>query len=1089
MTRWLFAAMTAILAIAPLSGQMNTAAITGSVKDQLGGAITGASITAELADTGQKFNAVTNEAGEYLLPRLPVGAYSLHVNAVNFKQSVISRVEAHVGEVLRRDFMLQIGDASEVVLVEAADSPLQSEQIGDVVQNRQVMALPLKGRQFLDLAMLSEGVVRPPGGTRGDALQQAGNLVNVLGQRSGHNLYLIDGVSVTDEHFNNMVVAPSVDSIEEFNIQKTSYLPEFGSKSGAMINVVTKSGTNAFHGSLFEFLRNSVFDAKNFFDSGTAPIPPFRQNQFGGSFGGPIVKNRTFFFLSYEGQLVRKSLTQTFSVPTAAMRRGDFNGLATIYDPSTTSSSGQRQPFAGNQLTSIDPAAAAMLAEIPLPNLSGVGQNLRATEGQRINENQYSARLDHQLTDKDNLFARASLFDAREFDPFGSSVLQETLLPGFGRNLSTHSINGVGGWTHVFGPNILNEARFGALTVVGGQGSPNQGTNFAAQNGIQGVNPNPLDTGYSQFAFGGLFTTMGDPNLFTYRNNRDFEFYDNVTLHRGTHTIKAGVYATTYNLQAVNPSNARGVFTYSPRFTSSAAGLADGNAFADFLLGDPTTAQVGIGRGAIDGNTTWWQFFAQDSWQVTPRFKLDYGLRYEYNSNMTDSANNISAIDPSVAGGRVVIASNGAGTVSPAASALLPLLPIPYVTSAAAGWNNSLLTTAPVRLAPRFGFAWSPFDTRTVVRGSYGIYPNQAAYSIVTNLAQNLPFFVTKTVSSSATAPMPTFTTQNALVTTALGTVGGNNLNHQFRVEYNEVWNASVEREFSGGVMLSAAYIGSHTVHADSSTVLNVPMPGPGAIAARRPIPQLSQFNTIRWDGWSTYNALTIAAKRRFRNGLMFDANWTLSHSIDDASDPGATLNEANLPQNVYDTMSEKASSSFDHRQRLVLTAIYQIPTFRAGSGQFSRAMHAALSQWQVGGYFTAQSGAPFTVNISTDQANIGAGPAQRPNVTGNPNGGPQTPQQWFNTSVFSLPTLYTFGNLPRNALIGPGLQEFDVSLQKEFGLIRESMRLQFRAEAYNLFNHPNFNIPNRTAFTPNFGTISSAQDPRQMQFALKFIF
>jgi hypothetical protein len=371
-----------------------------------------------------------------------------------------------------------------------------------------------------------------------------------------------------------------------------------------------------------------------------------------------------------------------------------------------------------------------------------------------------------------------------------------------------------------------------------------------------------------------------------------------------------------------------------------------------------------------------------------------------------------------------------------------------------------------------------------MLRGGIGIYPNQAAYSIITNLAQNLPFFVTKTVNSSATGASPAFTTENALIAGTVGTVGANNVNHNFQIEYNEVWNLNLERGLSASTILSLAYIGSRTVHADSSTVLNVPLPAPGAIASRRPIPQMSQFNIIRWDGWASYHALSVAAKRRLAKGLMFDANWTWSHSIDDASDPGTTLNETNLPQNVYDLAAEKASSSFDHRHRVVVSAIYQFPL----STQARRWVRALFGRWQAGGYFTAQSGAPFTVNISSDQANIGSGPAQRPNVSGDPNNGPKTPGEWFNTSAFLLPALYTFGDSPRNSVIGPGLAEFDVSVQKAIP-IRESSQLQFRTEAYNLLNHPNFNIPNRTAFTPNFGQVSSAQDSRQLQFALKLIF
>ncbi|MCU1335198.1 MAG: hypothetical protein JWO19_779 [Bryobacterales bacterium] len=1069
-----------------IAGQMNTGEIAGIVQDALGGALPGATVVAELAHTGQKFTTVSNSAGQYLFAQLPIGRYSLKVTAQSFKQAVLSNVEVHVGDSLRHDFTVQIGDANETVVVEANTGAVQPEsaEIKDVIQSRQIVNLPLKSRQFLDLAMLSEGVVRPPGGTRGDAMQQAGNLVSVLGQRSGHNLYLIDGATVTDEHFNNMVIAPSIESISEFNIQKTSYAPEFGGKSGAVINVVTKSGSNELHGSLFEFVRNDIFDAKNFFDSQQAPIPPFRQNQFGGSLGGPVARNRTFFFAAYEGQRVRKSLTRTFSVPTDAMRIGDFTGLPAVYDPDNTAG-GARQPFSGNRipLARLDSVSTALLANIPHANLPGIAQNLLAAEIQRTNSNNFSVKLDHQFSMHDTAYVRFSLFDARQFDPFGSGVLQESLLPGFGRSLSTHALNGVAGWTHVFSPEFLNEARFAFLTVAGGQTSPNAGNPFAAKVGLQGVTTNPLDMGFPQVSFGGQFTTVGDPALFTFRDNRDFEFFDNVNFHWRAHTVRFGAYLMHYDLRPVNPNGARGIFSFTPRFTSSAAGLGDGNAFADFLLGDPTTAQVGLGRAAMDANANWGHFYVQDSWQVTRNLKLDAGLRYEYNRNMTDARNQMAAIDPEIPGGRFVIASDVSGTISPAANALLPLLPIPYATSAAAGWNNSLLTTKPLRLAPRGGFAWTlPGHANTVLRGGFGIYPNQAAYSIVTAFAQNLPFFVTKTVNSNAADP-PSFKLGNALVATGLGTVGGNNLNHDFKIEYNEVWNLNLERELTRGSMLSLAYIGSRTVHADSSTVLNVPLPGPGDIGARRPIPQLSQFNTIRWDGWASYHAFALGIKRRVSRGLTFDANWTWSHSIDDASDPGATLNETNLPQDVRNMAAEKASSSFDHRHRAVISAVYQIPAPAKNPW-----VEAVLGQWQAGGYFTAQSGAPFTINIASDQANIGAGPAQRPNVSAASNNGSHTPEQWFDTSVYSLPALYIFGNAPRNGVIGPGLEEFDLSLQKDI-VLKEPARLQFRAEVYNLFNHPNFNIPNRIAFTPNFGRISSAQDSRQLQFALKLVY
>jgi hypothetical protein len=533
----------------------------------------------------------------------------------------------------------------------------------------------------------------------------------------------------------------------------------------------------------------------------------------------------------------------------------------------------------------------------------------------------------------------------------------------------------------------------------------------------------------------------------------------------------------------VNPNGARGIFSFTPRWTSSSTTAADGNAFADFLLGFPTTGQVGLGRADLDANTNWLHLYIQDAWQITPSFRFDIGLRYEFNQNMTDSQNRFAAIDTLFPGGRFVVASDEDGNVT-ASPEMLAQIPIPWVPSSSIGWNNSLLNTSYLRFAPRAGIAWTlPDRFKTVVRAGFGIYPNQAAYSIIHNFAQNLPFFVVKTVNTSP-APTPAFSTPTILTTNTLGNVGGANLDHRFLIEYNEVWNLNVEHELSPTTVVSAAYVGSWTVHADSATVLNVPEPGAGDIAPRRPIPQLSGITTIRWDGWANYQALMLKVARRFSRNLLFDVNWTWSHSIDDASDPGATAHETNLPQDVGDLKAEKSESSFDHRHRLVANVVWPIPMGQGATGW----RQALLADWQVGSAFAVQSGAPLTINTASDPANIGNGPAQRPNMNGDPNEGPKTPEQWFDTSVFSLPAPFTFGNAPRNAVVGPGLVSVDLSLQKAFSLT-ESVRLQWRTEIYNLFNRPNFNIPNRIAFTPNFGRISSAQDSRQLQLALKLSF
>ena len=1073
MNRKAIIACLLMLLAASASSQMNTAAIDGVVEDASGAVIRGASVTAVHLGTQLKFTTATSGAGEYVLEQLPLGDYSLTVSAPRFQSAVDPHVILHVGDRVRKNFALVVGEIDQVIVVEDVASTLQqqSAEIKDVIENQQVSDLPQKDREFLELALLGGGVVNPPGGTRGDSLQQTGKLINILGQRTGHNLFLMDGVSVTDEYYNNVVLNPSLDGIREFNLDKTNYSAEFGSKSGGVINVITKSGTNAFHGDAYEFIRNNVFDARNFFDPSGQPAPPFHENQFGGALGGPIVKSRTFFFVNYEGQVIRQSLAHIFSVPTAAERAGNFSGLAVIDDPVS------HLPFAGNVITEpLSTAAVALLAKVPLPNLPGNANNLLSVAGQSTNTNQYNARLDHQFSVADTASARASVFDAQEVDPFGSSVLNEALLPGFGRVLDTRSVNLLLSETHTFSPNLFNELRFGWLRVSGGQGDPNAGNPYAAQYGLQGTTTNPRDFGYPQVSLSNAFTTMGDATGFTTRIDRDFEFYDNITLHRGTHTLQFGAYFFHLSFNPAYPNDARGVYTFSGQYT--------GNALADFLLGDPSQAQVGIGEGAENAHTNWAHLYIQDGWQARRNLKIDVGLRYEFNQNLMAQQNQTSDIDLLAPGGPAFVVAGSPSNLSPAASALAALSPIPVISAASAGWNNSLLTPKDLRLSPRIGLAWAA-TKETVVRAGFGIYTNQAAYSVLQNLAENIPFFLVKTVANGSAAP--TYSMQNILSANPTGAIGANSVNHSFAIEYNEVWNAAVQRALGASTTIEAEYVGSKTVHADSSTAVNIPQ----TFGGPRPYPSLNAFTTIRWDGWAKFNGLTLKAVRRFANDFSFYSTYTWSKSMDDASDAGTTNAEYNLPQNVYAPALEKADSSFDHRQRLTANAVYNLPFAKAAHGW----LHKAAGGWRASGILTIQSGAPFTVNLSSatgqDVAHIGlvsGNNIERPDLISNPNNGPQTAAEWFNTSAFILPGQDTFGTAGRNVVTGPGLTSLDLSLQKE-GTLHEGVRLQFRFDVYNSLNHTNFDLPGRIFGASNFGVITSAEDPRELQFALKLMF
>ncbi len=1068
-----------VVVLAPRNSvaQYNTAELRGVVRDAQGGALPGATVAATHISSGLMVARTTDTTGRFFLAALPVGEYTVSISLSGFR-STTERLILQVGQKIDLPVTLQIGGLSDAVTVTGVTPLLQTSnaEVSDIVGNRQVVSLPLNGRQFLQLSLVTDGAVIPPGGTRGTAVEQAGALPVVEGQRSGHNIYLLDGVKVTDEYFNNLAISPSVDGIQEFKIDKTMYPAEFGGKSSALINVVTKSGNNAYRGSGFEFYRNSALDAHNYFDNPAAPVPPLHQHQFGGSAGGPVQlgswydgHDSTFFYANYEGQRLQRSLTQTYSVPSAAARSGDFAGAAPIIDPMNGA------PFFGNQIPQqrLDPIALGLLAKVPLPTSSGTVQNLLAIGNETTPMNQVTVRIDHRAGGHDMLFGRFSTYDITDNQPFGTSSLNETLVPGFGRLVNTSSRNLALSETHTFSDRMLNELRFGWLSVGGGQTSPNQDINFAAVTGLQGVSTNSADLGYPQVSFGGLYSTIGDPTAFVSRDDRSVELYDNLLLDRGTHQFKVGAYFFHLDFNPVLPNTARGAFTFTGQFT--------GNALADFLLGYPSSGQAGIGRGAEQGRTTWFHVYGQDDWHIRSNLTLDFGLRYEVNGQMTDANNQLSAVD--VPDGRFVIASSDSGQISRSAQPLLSQIPVPYVTSQQAGWTPALLRPSYLRFAPRLGASWTP-TPQTAVRAGFGVFLNQWAYSVQQAFAENLPFFELKSVSAPSDATLPPYQTATMLLASGNGTIGGTTMDHNFQTEYAKNVTLGFQRAVTMSTMIDVSYLGSWVTGADSSTVLNVPQPGPGPIAPRRPLPALSNISDIRWNGYSIYRGVTVKLARHFARGLAYSASYTWSKAIDDASDPGATVAETNLPQNVYDLAAERAPSSFDHRHRFVANAVYALPD-PTGTG-----LLATLGrQWRVNGIVTLQSGSPFTVNLGTDRANIGSGPAQRPDISCDPNAFPNPSQaEWFNTSCFSLPVAYTFGNAGRNTVLGPGYADVDMGVERDISLARGS-HLQLRCEIFNLLNRVNFDTPNRTFGTANFGRIFSAEPARQMQLSVKFLF
>jgi hypothetical protein len=455
---------------------------------------------------------------------------------------------------------------------------------------------------------------------------------------------------------------------------------------------------------------------------------------------------------------------------------------------------------------------------------------------------------------------------------------------------------------------------------------------------------------------------------------------------------------------------------------------------------------------------------------------------------MYDVDNRLSSID--LDAGRFVIASDEDGNINPGATSLLSRIPVPYVTSAAAGWGRGLLDPSAVRLAPRAGFALAFKDARAVIRGGYGIFLNQWAYSVQTAFARNLPFFYTKQVDVPSDVRVPSLQTRDILTNDATGTVGGSIMDYAYSVEYSQTWSGGLQYALRPTVIAEIFYMGTWTLGADNATVRNVPEPGPGPIQARRPIPALSRINAIRFDGKSIYHAMTFKLERRLADRFAYNVSYTLSDSRDDASSPGATESEANVPQNVrnvFDETGEWALSSFNHRHQFIASGVYHLPFFSSGR----RLMRALLGDWRANAIAVVQSGAPFTVNLSVDRANIGAGPAQRPDQLRDPNlpRGERTPERWFDTSAFALQAPFTFGSAPRNSVIGPGYANVDFALAKTWAAGPQGRQLEFRWEVFNLFNRANFDLPNRIFGNANFGRIFSARSPREMQFGLRYSF
>lgn len=1066
--------------------QTPTATVTGQVRDASGAAVPGVRVTARNVQTNIEREAVTSENGDYTIPLLNVGEYQVSVEKQGFKKAVQTGLILQVDQKARLDFTLQIGQVSESVEVTAAASLVQTDSasVGTVIDNKRVVELPLNSREFYALALTAPRVLPP---AQGSTLSFRGGF-NVAGSSEVSNNFTLNGIDNNDTGINGPSFRPSIDAIQEFKLLSGMYSAEYGRNSGGQVVINTKSGTNQFHGTAYEFLRNQALDARNFFLrlKPGEKAPSFKRNLFGGSFGGPIINDKTFFFASYEGLRLRQSVTSLATVPTAAMVNGDFRSLRGPGDDQVLGNDDDRgrvlNPITGQEFATLNvidlplnPIGQALASFFPTPSTSTpAGQapsnNYNFSATRREDYNQISTRFDHSLSSKDSLYGTYNYYDNPAFEP-SNALCGSRVLPGFGCNtgLTTQLIGIVE--THTFTSNLTNEVRVGFNRLRQPRIQEDDSVNFVNQFKIPGTffGETPFNGGVPQVVITGFSTIGGATNLPQDRRDNTYQFVDNLIWIRSAHTLKFGVDIRRFQSNLYFISQGRGIFNFNTPANSTTVPTS-GYQFADLLLGIPTSTQRNPRGPSTYSRTTSFNVYAQDDWKVNSRLTLNLGLRWETNTPMTEKYNTIASFDPKTAQIR------------------------------AAGQNGvpaNLFNYDHNNFAPRIGFAWQPLgDSKTVVRGGIGVFYNvQPAGNGFLGMLFNFPFRLPQTFNSSRTAPITLNDPFPGPVPTTAptnGTLTMTAIDENFDTAYITQWGLSVQRGVGSDVVFEIGYLGSKGTHLPLNRNLNQATPGPGTpaqVQARRPYPQFGNITWIESVANSTYHSMELKAEKRYTKGLSLFGSYTFSKSIDNSPGISTSSNASSaVAQNALDLRAERGLSDFDVRHRFVASSIWEIPLGKGHKVFGGGPLAYVFGGWQASGILSLQSGRPFTAVLSGDISNT-LNRNDRPNLVGDPNSGPRTVEQWFNKAAFQTQAVGSFGTAGRNIIIGPGFQNFDFALSRNFN-VTERFKVQFRTELFNAFNHANFNYPAATANAPQtFGQIASALDPRQIQFGLKIIF
>ncbi len=1120
-----------------LMAQSFKATLTGQVTDSTGAVVPNATVTISETATNQSQTVTTGEDGNYIFTQLTPGAYSLRVEAANFKTLTQTDIVLETSQSLRLNPSLEAGNISEQVTITAEAPAINTETSskGEVITPRQVQDLPLNGRNFTDLALLTPGVYRRP------ADDDQGEGLATSGTRTDASNFILDGTNNRNDRNSGVGVNTSVDSIQEFRVETSTYTAELGRTAGAQINVVSKSGTNRYSGSLFEYVRNDFFDAKNAlaFDVPETPddesTKVLRRNQFGGTFGGPLPflnfgeggpvfnsgRDRTFFFVSYEGTRERRSATSRNTAPNAAWLRGDFrnilgagrdlilgtpddvpgsNQVLCLQRSATNPNIATRvqcptpnvipfAPVAGNpNLVTVSPIARQILAFIPVSNVPGTVSDYVARGINRPDRNQYLAKFDHRFSDKNSFYVR---FARQKNDGYQAFPSNRNFYPGFGRDAITRSDSYAVSDTHIFSPSVINEARFGYFNQDSQNLGQNRAIDYNALFGIQGVSPGADLQGFPAIRIDG-FSEFGDrPNdPFSYKL-KTYQFFDSLSVIAGQHNLKLGVDIIRSNFIENDVRNVRGDFRFRGRNTNPSGATSSGAySFADFLLGLPDTTSRQIGAEPADTAGTQYAFFAQDNWRVTNWLTLNLGLRYEYQTALSEATGRLA---------NLLIDGNRGTLVCPQEVRNQATGAITCVSAASVGLSEKLVNADKNNFGPRVGFALRPFrDDKTVVRGGAGIYYSLETFNpIRQQLAVQSPFLNRINYARNSASLLQLSLSNPFPGGTAEGTPRG--MNPEYKQPEIYQYNLTIERELLKDLVLEVGYVGSQGRHLGLRYNINAPLPTGTVVNG---VPQTSrrfsaQYGTatIQYQdqfGNSSYNALQTSLRRRATNGLTLLLSYTFSKSIDTGSSTNnSTTGSQDFPQDIRDILgTQRGLSDFHRAHQFTGSFNYELP-FGKGRGFFSDAsglVQTLIGGWQLNGIVSLLSGRPFTPQYSA--ADVGA---QRPDLIGDPYA--NIPEGLlFNPAAFRRPTatggeVDLFGNAGRNILIGPNFRTVDLSLLKNVRL-RERTRLQFRVETFNLFNTPNYQVPVFQLDNSNVGRVSqTATEGREFQFAVKLLF